>query len=149
MVTSTSATSKEKEDSTNDLSVTASVNHGVVSDYGADSELKRSLSTRHMTMIALGSSIGMGLWLGSGKSLVNGGPAALFIGYLLAGSIIWCVSHSIGELAIVYPLPSSFIQWSAKFVSEPAGLALGWSYWASAVLTIGNELSVCIAPIPL
>ena len=31
-------------------------------------------------MIALGSSIGMGLWLGSGTSLINGGPAALLIG---------------------------------------------------------------------
>lgn len=31
-------------------------------DHGADSELQRSLSTRHITMIALGSSIGMGLW---------------------------------------------------------------------------------------
>lgn len=44
-------------------------------DHGADSELQRLLSTRHLTMIALGSSIGMGLWLGSGTSLSNGGPA--------------------------------------------------------------------------
>lgn len=46
-----------------------------VSDYGAETELRRLLSTRHLTMIALGSSIGMGLWLGSGTSLTNGGPA--------------------------------------------------------------------------
>lgn len=44
-------------------------------DHGADTELRRILSTRHLTMIALGSSIGMGLWLGSGTSLVDGGPA--------------------------------------------------------------------------
>jgi amino acid transporter len=49
-------------------------------DYGADSELQRRLSSRHITMIALGSSIGMGLWLGSGTSLHEGGPAAIFIG---------------------------------------------------------------------
>lgn len=55
--------------------------HGTtVADYGADSELQRRLSSRHITMIALGSSIGMGLWLGSGTSLTNGGPAALLIG---------------------------------------------------------------------
>lgn len=46
-----------------------------VSDYGAETELRRLLSTRHLTMIALGSSIGMGLWLGSGTSLTSGGPA--------------------------------------------------------------------------
>jgi amino acid permease len=49
-------------------------------DHGAESELQRRLSSRHITMIALGSSIGMGLWLGSGTSLINGGPAALLIG---------------------------------------------------------------------
>lgn len=58
----------------NDLSV------GDVVDHGAESQLQRRLSSRHVSMIALGSSIGMGLWLGSGTSLANGGPAALFIG---------------------------------------------------------------------
>jgi yeast amino acid transporter len=53
-----------------------------VHDHGADTELRRILSTRHLTMIALGSSIGMGLWLGSGTSLIRGGPAALFLGYM-------------------------------------------------------------------
>ncbi|KAG5786298.1 hypothetical protein H9Q73_000032 [Fusarium xylarioides] len=31
-------------------------------------------------MIGIGSSIGMGLWLGSRKGLATGGPAALFLG---------------------------------------------------------------------
>ena len=80
-------------------------------DYGAETELQRRLTTRHVTMIALGSSIGMGLWLGSGKSLASGGPAGIFVGYILAGSMIWSVSHSIGEMAVMYPLPSAFVQW--------------------------------------
>ncbi|KAI1774240.1 amino acid permease/ SLC12A domain-containing protein [Hypoxylon cercidicola] len=110
------------------------------SDYGADTDLKRSLSTRHLTMIALGSSIGMGLWLGSGLSLASGGPAGIFLGYCLAGSMIWCVSHSIGEMACMYPLPSAFVQWTGKFVDPSAAFALGWSYWFSYCITIANEL---------
>lgn len=90
----------------------------VLTDHGADSELQRRLSTRHITMIALGSSIGMGLWLGSGTSLSSGGPASIFIGYLLSGTMIWSVSHSIGEMAVMYPLPSAVCmpetrQWSS------------------------------------
>lgn len=130
-----------------------SEDNGDSGDHGADTELKRSLSTRHLTMIALGSSIGMGLWLGSGTSLANGGPAGIFLGYCLAGSMIWCVSHSIGEMACVYPLPSAFVQWTGrckthklnslwtastnkycnkgKFVDPAAAFALGWSYWFS------------------
>lgn len=111
-------------------------------DHGADSELHRNLSTRHITMIALGSSIGMGLWLGSGESLRNGGPAGIFIGYLLSGSMIWSVSHSIGEMAVLYPLPSAFVQWSGKFIDPSAAFALGWAYWFSYWITIANELQV-------
>lgn len=70
------------------------------SDYGAETDLRRLLTTRHVTMIALGSSIGVGLWLGSGKSLAAGGPASIFLGYLLAGSMVWSVSHSSGEMAV-------------------------------------------------
>ncbi|KAI5865395.1 amino acid permease/ SLC12A domain-containing protein [Durotheca rogersii] len=109
-------------------------------DHGADTELRRLLSTRHLTMIALGSSIGMGLWLGSGLSLASGGPAGIFLGYCLAGSMIWCVSHSIGEMACAYPLPSAFVQWTGKFVDRSAAFALGWSYWFSYCISIANEL---------
>ncbi|KAB8273891.1 amino acid permease/ SLC12A domain-containing protein [Aspergillus minisclerotigenes] len=109
-------------------------------DHGAETDLQRTLSTRHITMIALGSSIGMGLWLGSGTSLANGGPAAIFIGYLLSGTMIWSVSHSIGEMAVMYPLPSAFIQWTSIFVDPAAGFALGWAYWFSYWITIANEL---------
>lgn len=85
----------------------------------------------------------MGLWLGSGTSLQNGGPAGIFIGYLLAGSMIWSVSHSIGEMAVMYPVPSAFVQWSEKFIDPAAAFALGWAYWASYWITIANELQVC------
>lgn len=113
-------------------------------DHGADCDLHRDLSTRHITMIALGSSIGMGLWLGSGTSLTNGGPAGIFIGYLLSGSMIWAVSHSIGEMAVLYPLPSAFVQWTGKFVDPAAAFSLGWAYWFSYWITIANELQVSV-----
>jgi len=112
----------------------------VTADHGADSDLQRRLSTRHITMIALGSSIGMGLWLGTGTSLASGGPAAIFIGYLLSGTMIWAVAHSLGEMAVMYPLPSAFVQWTMKFVDPAAALTLGWAYWISYWITIANEL---------
>ncbi|PLN85672.1 putative amino acid transporter [Aspergillus taichungensis] len=112
----------------------------VEGDYGAESDLHRKLSTRHLTMIALGSSIGMGLWLGSGTSLANGGPAAIFIGYVLSGTMVWSVAHSIGEMAVLYPLPSAFVQWSSIFVSPAVGFTIGWAYWFNYWITIANEL---------
>ncbi|KAL3490327.1 amino acid permease/ SLC12A domain-containing protein [Aspergillus germanicus] len=111
-----------------------------IGDHGADTDLRRSLSTRHLTMIALGSSIGMGLWLGSGTSLRNGGPAAIFIGYILAGTMAWAVSHAIGEMAILYPLPSAFVQWASIFISPSVGFAVGYAYVFGSLITIANEL---------
>lgn len=40
--------------------------------------------------------------------------------------MIWAVSHSIGEMAVMYPLPSAFVQWTNKFIDPATGFALGW-----------------------
>ncbi|KAF5662518.1 amino acid transporter [Fusarium circinatum] len=109
----------------------------VEEDVGADSELHRSLTSRHLTMIGIGSSIGMGLWLGSGKGLATGGPAALFLGFPSSGL---SPSPSVGEMAVMYPLPSSFVRWTNKFVHPAAGFALGWCYWFNYWIAVANEL---------
>ncbi|KAJ5203360.1 histidine permease [Penicillium cf. viridicatum] len=112
----------------------------VEQDHGADSGLLRSLESRHLLMFSAGASIGMGLWLGSGTSLVNGGPAAIFLGYCLAGSIAWVLNQAIGELAVLYPVPSAFPQWSIKFIDKAPAFTVGWAYWFSTSITLANEL---------
>jgi amino acid transporter len=52
-------------------------------------QLNQTLKTRHLSMIAIGGSIGAGLFVGSGSALRTGGPAALLIGF----AIIGVVSH--------------------------------------------------------
>lgn len=102
--------------------------------------LSQSLGSRHLLMFSIGMSIGMGLWLGSGTSLINGGPAAIFLGYCIGGSIVWVLNHAIGELAVLYPLPSAFPQWTRKFVDTAPAFTVGWAYWFSASITLANEL---------
>ncbi|KZF25879.1 hypothetical protein L228DRAFT_225515 [Xylona heveae TC161] len=112
----------------------------LVEDHGGDSELQRRLTTRHLVMVAIGSSIGMGLWLGSGTSLTRGGPLGIFIGYVLSGTIVWAVNQSIGELAVMYPVPSAFVSWSGQFIDKSAAFALGWAYYFSYPINVANEL---------
>jgi len=47
-----------------------------VSGGGAESGLHRVLKPRHLTMIAIGGSIGTGLFLASGASVATAGPGA-------------------------------------------------------------------------
>lgn len=105
--------------------------------------LKRTLKARHLLWISVGNSVGMGLWLGAGSSLANGGPAAIFIGYCVAASIVCMLCLADGELAVLYPVPSPFPQWCQKFLDPAAAVTLGFSYFFSFTITLANELQGC------
>ena len=68
------------------------------------SRLNRKLKGRHMQMIAIGGSIGTGLFIGSGSALASGGPAALMIDFGIVGIMLFCVIHALGELAVLFPI---------------------------------------------
>jgi yeast amino acid transporter len=48
---------------------------------------KRGLKSRHAQMIALGGTIGTGLFVGTGQVLATGGPAFILTTYILMVSI--------------------------------------------------------------
>lgn len=50
-------------------------------------QLNQTMKTRHLHMIAIGGSIGAGLFVGSGGALSRGGPAALLIGFGIIGVV--------------------------------------------------------------
>lgn len=92
----------------------------------AESPLSRRLKGRHLQMIAIGGSIGTGLFVGSGGALQTGGPAALLIAFSLIGAMLYCVVHALGELAVVFPVAGSFAAYSTRFLDPAWGFAMGW-----------------------
>jgi hypothetical protein len=68
------------------------------------SRLDRKLKGRHLQMIAIGGSIGTGLFIGSGSALASGGPAAVMIDFGIVGIMLFCVIHALGELAVLFPI---------------------------------------------
>ena len=70
--------------------------------------LHRSLSNRHLQLIAIGGAIGTGLFMGSGKTISLAGPSILFI-YGLIGIMVFFVMRALGELLLSNLKYKSFI----------------------------------------
>lgn len=71
-------------------------------------KLNRKLSARQVQMIAIGGTIGTGLFLGTGNSLATGGPASMLISYAIVGTIVFVTMLSLGEMAAFVPVAGSF-----------------------------------------
>jgi lysine-specific permease len=102
--------------------------------------LHRRLRARHLQMIAIGGSIGTGLFVASGASISQAGPGGALIAYLLIGLMVYFLMTSLGEMAAFMPVSGSFATYGAKYVDEGFGFALGWNYWYNWAVTIAVEL---------
>lgn len=94
-------------------------------------ELQRNLSSRHLQFIAIGGTIGTGIFLGTGSALAKAGPVSCLISYIFVGSILYSVMASLGEMATFIPAAGSFASYAARFVDPALGFATGWLYWFS------------------
>lgn len=92
----------------------------------AHSGLARKLKGRHLQMIAIGGSIGTGLFVASGKALHAGGPASLLIAFSIVGAMLYCTCQALGELAVIFPIAGSFSSWATRFLDPSWGFAMGW-----------------------
>ena len=61
--------------------------------------LKKQLSSRHITMLALGGAIGAGLFKGSGEAIGIAGPSVL-IAFLIGGAVLFIVMSGLGKLVL-------------------------------------------------
>lgn len=106
----------------------------------ANAPLNRRLKSRHLQMIAIGGSIGTGLFVGSGGALVNGGPAGVLIAYFLIGIMMYCTVQSLGELAITFPVSGAFVTYNSRFVDPSWGFAMAWNYGMQWLVVFPLEL---------
>src|SRR3954470_4792870 len=104
----------------------------------ATPELKKALTQRQLTMIAIGGVIGAGLFVGSGVVIGGTGPGA-FIAYALAGVLIIMVMRMLAEMAVANPSTGSFADYAREALGGWAGFSVGWLYWYFWVIIVGFE----------
>lgn len=103
-------------------------------------KLKRAMTARHLNMIAIGGSIGTGLFVASGNTIAVAGPGGALVAYALIGFMVYLLMQSLGEMTTYMPVAGSFEEYGSRFVSPSFGFSLGWMYWFNWAITVAAEL---------
>jgi len=106
----------------------------------SDSSLSRNLRNRHIQLIAIGGTIGVGLFLGSARAIHSAGPG-LLLAYALGGVAIFFIMRALGELLTYRPVAGSFATYAEEFCGPFPGFVTGWSYWFAWVVTVMAEIT--------
>ncbi len=91
-------------------------------------EFTRKLKSRHIQLMALGGTIGTGLFLGSGKAIHAAGPAIL-LAYLITGIICFGIMRALGELLLSDLHYHSFMDAIRDYLGNRVSFVMGWAYW--------------------
>lgn len=102
-------------------------------------QVKRGLKHRHLTMIALGGTIGTGLFVASGATISQAGPLGALVAYIAIGLMVFFLMTSLGEMASYLPVSGSFVSFADRYVDKAFGFAMGWNYWFNSAITVAVE----------
>lgn len=102
--------------------------------------LQRKLKIRHLQMISLGATIGVGLFLNSGRAFSIAGPMGAFLGFLYGAFVILATLFSFAEILAFIPMISGISGLCSRFVSDSFGFTVGWCHWLSYAVAFPSEL---------
>jgi amino acid transporter, AAT family len=105
-----------------------------------EQHLNRGLRERHIRLMALGSTIGVGLFLGSASAIKLAGPAIL-LSYVLGGIAIFIIMRALGEMAVQQPVAGSFSRYAQEHLGPLSGYLTGWNYWFMWLVTCVAEIT--------
>ncbi len=104
-----------------------------------DKKLKKQLSSRHITMLALGGAIGAGLFKGSGEAIGIAGPSVL-IAFLIGGIILYIVMKGLGKIVLsggdTHHGLSGLIR---PYLGAHSADFTDWVYWSMWIINIIAE----------
>lgn len=102
-------------------------------------QMERGIKNRHLQLIAIGGSIGTGLFMGSGSLINTAGPGIVLV-YLVIGLFVFLIMRMLGELLLSNLHYKTFGDIAKDQVGPWAGFFVSWNYWFSWIVA-------CIADI--
>lgn len=80
-------------------------------------------------MIAFSITVGVGIFLSSGKVIFLAGPGVAVFVYILMGTTLWAVNVSLGEMTALFPVKGPIFEFPSRFIDEAVGFSVGWMAW--------------------
>src|SRR3989442_2999978 len=111
-----------------------------MSSIATEEGLRRRLIPRQIAMMAIGSAIGVGLFLGSTVTIRLAGPAVILT-YLAGALIALVMGYALAEMAVVHPVAGSFGVFADRYLSPWFGFVLRATYAFVQILAIGAEVT--------
>ncbi len=102
--------------------------------------MERGLKPRHIEMIALGGTIGVGLFRGSANTIQMAGPSVLLC-YAVTGVVMFFIMRIMGEMLYQEPVTGSFATYGHKYISPFVGYLTACSYWFFWVVVGLSEIT--------
>ncbi|OQD92680.1 hypothetical protein PENSOL_c039G02885 [Penicillium solitum] len=132
------------------LNLIISVGEGQVeADVEKDGALHRTLTPRMIHVISLGSNVGSGLFIATGKALAEGGPGNMFLGYLVVCIGVWANLQNLTEMTLPFQRRETTsttqigsLGWTSVFASEATFFVILVNYWAGGVVPDAALLSI-------
>ncbi|KAI4717664.1 amino acid permease [Aureobasidium sp. EXF-10727] len=137
------------------------VAQGSVTNVAAGSQhLHRSLRGKEVQLFAIGGAIGTcmlllenvkvfddskadtyeALYVQMGSALPKGGPAGLFIAFVIWAGVMWAVNECFAEMVSYLPVPSPFIRFGGEWVDGALGFAMAWNFFLNMAILVPFEI---------
>ena len=80
------------------------------------------------------------LYVQMGSALPKGGPAGLFIAFLIWGLVMWAVNECFAEMVTYVPVPSPFIRFGSEWVDSAIGFSMAWNFFLNMAFLVPFEI---------
>ncbi|KAK6457665.1 amino acid permease-domain-containing protein [Scheffersomyces xylosifermentans] len=102
--------------------------------------LQRKLKIRHLQMISFGGTLGVGLFLNSGKALTIAGGLGTLLAFVICGVIVLATIVSFCEMVTFVSVVDGVSGLSSRFVDDAFGFCVGWLYFISFAFGLAGEV---------
>ncbi|KAE8377620.1 amino acid permease/ SLC12A domain-containing protein [Aspergillus bertholletiae] len=92
--------------------------------------------------MAIGPTLGTGLFIGSGQALAAGGPASLLCTYIFISVLVYCVSTAAAEIAAHLPSHhGTMVNHTYCYASPHLAFSLAYLRWLSITMLVPFEIT--------